>query len=108
MSERWVHERTRRDEIPCHRLGTALRFDPNAREGHQQVERRRFLAHLTHALLELRDVFLYALQLLQQALGGKRVCGGSNSTLAVSTSRPLRPNTSLTSGTGTPYLASVA
>ena len=28
MSERWVHERTRRDEIPCHRLGTALRFDP--------------------------------------------------------------------------------
>ncbi len=29
MSERWVHERTRRDEIPCHRLGTALRFDPN-------------------------------------------------------------------------------
>ena len=28
MSERWVHELTRRDEIPCHRLGTALRFDP--------------------------------------------------------------------------------
>ena len=28
MSERWIHERTRRDEIPCHRLGTALRFDP--------------------------------------------------------------------------------
>ncbi len=29
MSERWVHERTRRDEIPCHRLGTALRFNPS-------------------------------------------------------------------------------
>ena len=28
MSERWIHERTRRDEIPCYRLGTALRFDP--------------------------------------------------------------------------------
>lgn len=28
MSQRWIHERTRRDEIPCHRLGTALRFDP--------------------------------------------------------------------------------
>ena len=28
MSERWIHERTRRNEIPCHRLDTALRFDP--------------------------------------------------------------------------------
>ncbi len=28
ISERWIHERTRRDEIPCYRLGTALRFDP--------------------------------------------------------------------------------
>ena len=28
MSLRWVHERTRRGEIPCYRLGTALRFDP--------------------------------------------------------------------------------
>lgn len=27
MSERWLHERTRRNEIPCYRLGTALRFD---------------------------------------------------------------------------------
>ncbi len=27
MSERWVHERTRRREIPCYRFGTALRFD---------------------------------------------------------------------------------
>jgi len=26
MSERWVHERTRRREIPCYRFGTALRF----------------------------------------------------------------------------------
>jgi excisionase family DNA binding protein len=28
VSKRWVHERTRRNEIPCYRLGTALRFDP--------------------------------------------------------------------------------
>ena len=28
VSKRWIHERTRRDEIPCYRLGTALRFDP--------------------------------------------------------------------------------
>jgi excisionase family DNA binding protein len=28
VSKRWVHERTRRGEIPCYRLGTALRFDP--------------------------------------------------------------------------------
>jgi len=28
MSERWVHERTRRREIPCYRFGTALRFHP--------------------------------------------------------------------------------
>ena len=27
MSERWVHERTRKHEIPCYRLGSALRFD---------------------------------------------------------------------------------
>ncbi len=27
MSRRWVHERTRRREIPCYRFGTALRFD---------------------------------------------------------------------------------
>ncbi len=27
MSRRWVHERTRRQEIPCYRFGTALRFD---------------------------------------------------------------------------------
>jgi len=27
MSERWVHERTRRREIPCYRLGNVLRFD---------------------------------------------------------------------------------
>ena len=39
MSERWVHERTRRDEIPCHRLGTALRFDP--REVHVWMIQRR-------------------------------------------------------------------
>jgi excisionase family DNA binding protein len=26
MSKRWVHERTRRREIPCYRFGTALRF----------------------------------------------------------------------------------
>jgi len=29
ISQRWVHERTRRNEIPCHRLGTAIRFDPH-------------------------------------------------------------------------------
>ncbi len=29
ISQRWIHERTRRDEIPCHRLGTAIRFDPH-------------------------------------------------------------------------------
>jgi len=28
VSKRWVHERTRREEIPCYRLGTALRFEP--------------------------------------------------------------------------------
>jgi excisionase family DNA binding protein len=28
MSERRIHERTRLNEIPCYRLGTALRFDP--------------------------------------------------------------------------------
>ena len=28
MSQRWVHERTLRGEIPCYRFGTALRFDP--------------------------------------------------------------------------------
>ena len=28
VSKRWVHERTRQHEIPCYRLGTALRFDP--------------------------------------------------------------------------------
>lgn len=28
MSVRWVHERTRRREIPCYRFGAALRFDP--------------------------------------------------------------------------------
>ena len=33
MSERWVHERTRHDEIPCHRLGTAIRFDPDEVQG---------------------------------------------------------------------------
>ena len=27
MSERWVHERTRKHEIPCYRFGSALRFD---------------------------------------------------------------------------------
>jgi len=35
MSMRWLHERTRRNEIPCYRLGRALRFDP--------VEVRRWL-----------------------------------------------------------------
>ena len=25
MSERWVHERTRKREIPCYRFGSALR-----------------------------------------------------------------------------------
>jgi excisionase family DNA binding protein len=39
MSERWIHERTRRDEIPCHRLGSALRFDPQ--EVHVWMIRRR-------------------------------------------------------------------
>ncbi len=39
MSERWIHERTRRDEIPCHRLGTALRFDPQ--EVHVWMIQRR-------------------------------------------------------------------
>ncbi len=29
MSERWVHERTRKREIPCYRFGSALRFDVN-------------------------------------------------------------------------------
>lgn len=29
MSERWIHERTRRREIPCYRFGNALRFDTN-------------------------------------------------------------------------------
>jgi excisionase family DNA binding protein len=28
MSTRWVHERTRRREIPCYRFGSALRFHP--------------------------------------------------------------------------------
>ncbi len=28
VSKRWVHERTRRNAIPCYRLGTALRFNP--------------------------------------------------------------------------------
>ncbi len=28
VSKRWVHERTRRSEIPCYRLGALLRFDP--------------------------------------------------------------------------------
>jgi len=28
MSPRWVHERTRRREIPCYRFGATLRFDP--------------------------------------------------------------------------------
>ena len=27
VSLRWIHERTRRGEIPCYRFGTALRFD---------------------------------------------------------------------------------
>jgi excisionase family DNA binding protein len=39
MSERWVHERTRRDEIPCYRLGTALRFDPQEVHG-WMIQRR--------------------------------------------------------------------
>ena len=29
MSERWIHERTRKREIPCYRFGSALRFDAN-------------------------------------------------------------------------------
>lgn len=28
VSKRWVHERTRRREIPSYRFGTSLRFDP--------------------------------------------------------------------------------
>ena len=28
VSKRWVHERTRRHEIPSYRCGTVLRFDP--------------------------------------------------------------------------------
>ncbi len=28
MSTRWVHERTRRREIPCYRFGSVLRFHP--------------------------------------------------------------------------------
>lgn len=39
ISERWIHERTRRNEIPCHRLGAALRFDP--REVHLWMMQRR-------------------------------------------------------------------
>jgi excisionase family DNA binding protein len=39
ISERWIHERTRRNEIPCHRLGTALRFDPQ--EVHMWMIQRR-------------------------------------------------------------------
>ncbi len=27
MSPRWVHERTRKREIPCYRFGSVLRFD---------------------------------------------------------------------------------
>jgi len=27
VSVRWVHERTRRQEIPCYRAGSLLRFD---------------------------------------------------------------------------------
>jgi len=29
MSIRWIHEQTRLGDIPCYRLGRALRFDPN-------------------------------------------------------------------------------
>ena len=29
MSVRWIHEQTRLGEIPCYRLGRALRFDPD-------------------------------------------------------------------------------
>lgn len=29
MSTRWVHERTRRREIPCYRFGSVLRFSPS-------------------------------------------------------------------------------
>lgn len=29
MSEHWIHERTRKREIPCYRFGSALRFDAN-------------------------------------------------------------------------------
>jgi excisionase family DNA binding protein len=28
VSKRWVHERTRRHDIPCYRFGPLLRFDP--------------------------------------------------------------------------------
>ena len=28
VSTRWIHERTRRHEIPCYRFGTAVRFSP--------------------------------------------------------------------------------
>ena len=28
VSTRWIHERTRRHEIPCYRFGTAVRFAP--------------------------------------------------------------------------------
>jgi len=27
VSKRWVHERTRRGEVPCYRFGSVLRFD---------------------------------------------------------------------------------
>ena len=39
ISKRWIHKRTRRNEIPCHRLGTALRFDP--KEVHVWMIQRR-------------------------------------------------------------------
>ncbi len=29
VSLRWVHERTRRGEIPCYRFGSVLRFNAN-------------------------------------------------------------------------------
>ena len=43
MSPRWIHERTRRREIPCYRFGTALRFD--------REEIRRWMAnfHAAHS-----------------------------------------------------------
>ena len=43
ISERWIHERTRHDEIPCHRLGTALRFDPQEIQV-WMIQRRESLA----------------------------------------------------------------